>query len=290
MEEEVRKAKYLERIKRFRLMDDTFFEVCFEHDVKLTEFVLRILLDKADLHVIRAHSQYSIKNLVGHSVTFDAYATDDEGKKYDIEVQRDNRGAIPKRARYHSSLLDGRSLVKNGKYKDLVETYVIFITENDVMGDGLPLYHIERTVMETGRPFNDEAHIVYVNTSYAKVLGWDEEEPDELSPLVKLMHDFRCANPNDMYYDIFAQRTRYFKENEKGVSHMCEIMEELYEEARQEAEAKFEEEKVRFAEEKEAAMKNAIRMIKDGLKVEKISEYTSLPVEKVQELADLIAG
>lgn len=72
------------------------------------------------------------------------------------------------------------------------------------------------------------------------------------------------------------------------------VIEELCEEVRQEtlaqAEVKFAAEKTRFAEERENAMKSAIRMIKDGLKAEKISEYTSLPVEKVQELADLIAG
>ena len=31
------------------------------------------------------------------------------------------------------------------KYENLCESYVIFITENDIMKAGLPIYHIDRT-------------------------------------------------------------------------------------------------------------------------------------------------
>ena len=30
------------------------------------------------------------------------------------------------------------------------------------------------------------------------------------------MHDFACTNPADMHYKILADKTRFFKENEKG--------------------------------------------------------------------------
>ena len=52
------------------------------------------------------------------------------------------------------------------------------------------------------------------------------------SDIGKLMHDFACANPDDMKYDILAEKTRYFKKNEKGEEHMCKIMEELAAEER----------------------------------------------------------
>jgi len=54
------------------------------------------------------------------------------------------------------------SLVVDGKVGD--HSFVIFITENDVLKAGLPIYHVERTVQETGTVFNDQAHIVYVNS------------------------------------------------------------------------------------------------------------------------------
>ena len=47
----------------------------------------------------------------------------------------------------------------------------------------------------------------------------------------KLMHDFLCSDPDDMHFDILAERSRYFKENPKGVSEMCKAMEDMRNEA-----------------------------------------------------------
>ena len=269
--DELQHQKNLERIKKLRLLDDDFLSVCFDQDKECTQFVLRILLNKEDLKVIEVKTQYSVKNLQGHSVILDVFATDSNNMRYDIEIQRADRGASPKRARYNSSLIDDQVLIAGDSYEVLPETYVIFITENDVIGKGRPIYHIERMITETGEAFEDGSHIVYVNAAYK-----------DDSQLGKLMHDFSCANPNDMNYSVLAQKTRYFKEDTKGVTHMCRIMEEMCAEVRAEG----------FADGKanaEVAIKNAIRMLKDGLQVEKISQYTELPVEKVEELAALIA-
>ena len=43
----------------------------------------------------------------------------------------------------------------------------------------------------------------------------------------KLMHDFNCTDADDMNYDIMAERTRYLKENPKGVNEMCKVLEEM---------------------------------------------------------------
>lgn len=60
-------------------------------------------------------------------------------------------------------MFDTRLTTSGSKH---TETYIIFITSNDVLAGGLPIYTIERTVQETGKLFNDKAHIVYVNGSY----------------------------------------------------------------------------------------------------------------------------
>lgn len=99
------------------------------------------------------------------------------------------------------------------------ETYVIFITEHDIWKRGKPLYKVRRTFEDTADPFDDGAHILYVN---------GECQSD--SPLGRLMHDFFCTNPNDMYSEVLAERARFFKEDEKGVTAMCRVMEELYNE------------------------------------------------------------
>lgn len=173
----------LQRIREFRLIDDDFMAAVFE-DHDCAEFLLRIILKRDDLIVREVHGQYSIKNLQGRSVRLDILAVDRNNRAYNIEVQRSDRGASEKRARYNSSLLDANLTDSGEEYDALNETYVIFITENDILRAGLPIYHIDRTVQETGMIFNDQAHIIYVNSQIK----------DETA-LGKLMHDFSVPIP-----------------------------------------------------------------------------------------------
>ena len=153
-------------IRKFTLMDDTFMTQVFSGDKESTQELLRIILKRKELTVARSATQLTIGNLFGRSVRLDIYATDDAGKQYDIEVQQEDKGAAPERARLNSAMFDSRLTTSGEKYSDLPETYIIFITANDVLGDGLPVYNIERTIQETGKLFHDRAHIVYVNGAY----------------------------------------------------------------------------------------------------------------------------
>lgn len=208
-------AKYLTLLKNFRLLDDNFMSKVFE-DKECTQLLLHIILGREDLIVQEVRGQHSIKNLQGRSVRLDILATDQEGKSYNIEIQRSDEGADVHRARYNSSLLDANITHPGDRYDALRETYVIFITERDVFKDGLPIYHIERRVRETGKPFNDGSHIIYVNA---------QQKND--TPLGRLMHDFACTQADDMHYPILAKRVRYFKEDAKGAANMCREVEKL---------------------------------------------------------------
>ena len=247
----------LQRLRGLRLIDDDFMAAVFEERA-CAEFLLQIILKRDDLTVKEVHGQYSVKNLQGRSVRLDILAVDRENRAYNIEVQRSDRGASEKRARYNSSLLDANLTDAGDDYDALNETYVIFITENDVLKAGLPIYHVDRTVRETGTFFNDQAHIVYVNSQIK----------DETA-LGKLMHDFFCTNSKDMNYSILAQRVRYFKEDTKGVAAMCRAMEKMRDET-----------------EHETSVKHALAMLADGVPCEKVAKYTDLSIEEVRALAE----
>lgn len=83
----------------------------------------------------------------------DVKANDVPNKQYDVELQRADSGTKPKRARYNSSLMDANSILLGNDTEMLPETCVIFITKNDVFEGALPIYHIDRTIKETGRCF-----------------------------------------------------------------------------------------------------------------------------------------
>ena len=240
----------------FRLLDDDFMSKVFE-DRKCAEFLLQVILNRNDLKVISVTSQYAI-NLQGRSVRLDILAVDQQDRVYNIEIQRNDKGAGVKRARYNSSLIDANVTEPGDQYQELNETYVIFITENDVLGENLPIYHVDRIIRETGKMFNDESHIIYVNSQIK----------DETA-LGKLMHDFACTNAKDMYYEVLADRVHYFKEDEKGVAVMCKAMEDMRNEA--------------------AKMKavHIARLMLDGgkLSYEDIAAYTELTIEEVEKIA-----
>lgn len=263
-QEEIPESKYREIIDSFCLMDDEFMSKCFEDNIECTELVLHIILGNDDLEVQSVHAQHSMKNLQGRSIRLDVYATDKSGKKYNIEIQRSDKGADSRRARYNSSLIDANILEIGEDFDSLSETYVIFITENDVLGGGKPIYHIERKIEEfDNKIFGDGSHIIYVNG-----------QCKDNTPLGLLMQDFSCTSPNRMNYGILAERTRYFKEDKEGFSTMSRIMEEFLKKTA--AEAKWESNRT-----------NALRMIRDGvLSYEKIAEYSGLSLDEVKALAD----
>lgn len=150
--------------------------------------------------------------------------------------------------------------MRGEKYENLRETYVIFITENDVLKAGLPIYHIDRVIKENGRLFGDEAHIIYVNAQIQ----------DETA-LGKLMHDFTCTRPEDMKYKILANRVRYFKEDEKGVDDMSQILDDMRKETAH-----------------ENALEIAERMLASGkFSYEEVAVYVNLSVDEIKKLENI---
>ena len=251
----------LQRLRGFRLLDDDFLTKCFEQDTASIELVLRIVLEKPDLKVLDVRTQVFVENLLNRSVRFDILATDSTGAKINVEIQRADKGAGRKRARYNSSMMDATLLKKGDDFDNLPETWVVFITENDVIGKGLPLYPVERCFLGTGERFEDGSHILYVNGAYRGD-----------TPIGKLMHDFSCTNAADMYYTTLADRVRFFKESKEGILIMCKVMEDMRKESLQEGI-------------KEGAINTAKRMLADGiLTLEKIAEYAGLPLDEVKKL------
>ena len=248
-------AEDLQRLRGFRLLDDDFMSKVFE-DKECVQLLLQVILGKKDLRVQKVHAQYDVKNLQGRSIRLDIVAVDKNGQVHNVEIQRSDKGANVKRARYNSSLLDANVTEPGDDFKDLAETYVIFITENDVLEAGLPIYHIDRTILETGRAFEDESHIIYVNSQIK-----DETE------LGRLMHDFSCTDAKNMYYKILADRVRYFKEDEKGVENMCRALEEMREQERLETKYEF-----------------VNSLWEDGIRdLERIAKLTKLTLDNVKE-------
>ena len=100
----------LQRLRGFRLLDDDFLTKCFDGDPKYIQFVLRIVMEKPDLEVEDVRTQVFVENLLNRSVRLDVLATDSTGQTINVEIQRSDKGAGRKRARYNSSMMDANLL------------------------------------------------------------------------------------------------------------------------------------------------------------------------------------
>ena len=273
----VTKENDLQRIKELRLMDDDFFSEALDGKTKAVEYILNTILERDDIKVKSTKAQVEYKSATKRSIKLDIQAEDVHGRLMDIEIQRSDRGSGVRRARFHSSMIDRTLLSKGEDLEDLVDTYVIFITENDKFGKGVPLYHIERRIKEMDNAlFGDGAHILYVNGEYRNLEH----------PVGSLMHDFNCKDAKDMVNPLLAEEVRYLKETEGGQSQMCRLLEEMRNEAAEKAKAEGKAEG-RAEGNHEKAVNTALKMLLRGRdSIEEIAEITGLSLEEVRKLAD----
>ena len=252
-------------IKNFTLMSDIFMRNVFKKRECL-EYVLQVIMEKQDLHVIDQIIQKDYKNLQGRSAVMDCVARDSTGKQFDVEIQQDNEGASPKRARYHSGLMDMNTLNPGQDFEELPESYVIFITRDDILGYGLPIYHIDRQIKELNEAFQDEAHIIYVNSR--------KQDDTELG---RLMHDLHCKKADEMHSPILAKRMYELKETQKGVELMCHEMEKIYSEGMESGEKRGE---------LKAKKETALSMAEEGMNIQKIARLVKVSEKDVQKWID----
>jgi len=212
------RGKLEKAIDEMNLFDDDLMSKVFDGNIEAAELILKIILQRDDIKVLSVKGQVDMKNpyAKGRNIRIDVYAIDSKGERFNVEVQRDEKGAHIRRARYNGSMLDTRMLKKKQDFKELKDAYVIFICRHDKFGKGLPVYHVDKVIRETGESYDDGAHIIYLNGIYK---GDDD--------FGRLAHDFNCTNPDEIYYKPLAEGVRHFKEEEEGRDGMCESFEKL---------------------------------------------------------------
>ena len=256
MKNRAQHEKDLRSIAEFRMFDDTFMSAVFDGQIPETELLLRVILSQDDIQVESSEAQFYISNIYGHEARLDILARDRQGKAYNVEVQRVLAGASVQRARFNGAMVDVTLLKRGEEHQNLPDRYTVFITEDDMFGKGLPVYHASNKIDELeNAPLGDGGYIVYVNGQYRNTD----------TPVGILMHDFFCVNADEILNPLLKNRVKYLKETEGGLNEMCKIMEN------------------RLNEEKIELAKRAIQRGK--LSLADIAETIGLPLAFVEELA-----
>lgn len=166
-----------------------------------------------------------ISKVISRGARLDVLAEDKKGVICHLEIEGADVADHARRTRFYGSVTDGEFLRKGRDYSELPERYIFYISRKDIWKDGYTVYEEEKRFRQTGEKHNDGSHLIYVNA-----------EIDDGSRIAKLMKYFKKADPFDDSEGELSKRVRFLKTEEGGIEIMCEIMEKIREEGKQEGE------------------------------------------------------
>ena len=282
------KKNFEKYAKLLNPIDDLMFCKMAEHK-EFCEEILRVILEDEGLTVIEAIPQWQGKNLSGRSVVLDAKCVTGDGRQINIEVQKADDDNHLKRARYNAAILTTNISKTGTKFEFIPDVCIVFISKFDIFEGGLPLYHIDKVVRETGQVIEDGLTEIFVNT-----VNYDGSKP---SRLMKLFTE-NDAYSNDEF-PVTSELKSRLKSSEGGSRAMNEILEKLISDEKRESEKRGREEGIMLGKEEgmmlgkeegimlgkeEGAKMIAKTMIEEGLPTELIMRYTGLSEEAVAAL------
>lgn len=129
---------------------DAFLFAAAMSEPEVCRVVLEILLGRK-IESVTVNTEHSLMfSSDCRSIRLDVYSEDGEGNHYNVEMQRANKGDLPKRSRFHQAEMDVLSLKVGEDYKILEPNYVIFICCFDPFGKGLYRYTFSNRCAENG--------------------------------------------------------------------------------------------------------------------------------------------
>ena len=274
------KKNFEKYAKLLNPIDDLMFCKMAEHK-EFCEEILRVILEDEGLTVVEAIPQWQGKNLSGRSVVLDAKCVTGDGRHINIEVQKADDDNHLKRARYNASILTTNIAKTGKKFEFIPDVCIVFISKFDMFDGGLPLYHIDKVVRETGQVIDDGLTEIFVNT-----VNYDGSKP---ARLMKLFTD-NDAYSNDEF-PITSELKSRLKSSEGGSRTMNEILEKLISDEKRESEKRGRKEGIlegKIEGKIEGANEEKLRIAKDmkasGLGFDFIARFTGLTEDTIAAL------
>ena len=213
------KVKYtkeeIEIARSLRPIDDTFFRTMAKNNIPLVEHIIKVILNRDDISIVKVNTQDDIHIFEkGHSVILDCLGVDNNGVLYDIEVQKYNNDNLEKRVRYYSSLLDSRyALSKGVLFKEIIETYIIILMEEDYFHLGGQVYEVEKQIKGYNFPYIDGSNIIFTTAA-----NKGRKELDNM------MQSLVADDYREMKDDVIKGCVMYYKTTQDGDDKVCEAV------------------------------------------------------------------
>lgn len=212
-------------VAKLRPIDDVFFELLAE-DIAFCQEILRVILEDDKLTVTNVVVQSALRNVYGRSVRLDALCTLGDGRKCNVEVQRSPYDDHLRRVRLNAASITKVESEPGELFSEIPNVCIVYISEFDFLGGRKTIYHIDKVIRETGTAIDDGLQEVFVNTCV-----------DDGSDIAELMRCFMQTDVNNPKFPVFSSRVNQFKNTERGMHRMCELMERYMAEGKAEARA-----------------------------------------------------
>ena len=258
---------------KYGISSDFIFKLVFNHEQLAKKLIEKILgISITTLTVLQSEKFVLNGKKDGKAVRLDIFAKDDEGRGYDIEMQSSNdpNDPLPLRARYYVSMLDQEAINKGEHYRELKQTYVIFICNFALFGGKRRLYTFNfRCNEDPSIKLNDNSTIVFLCSKGKSNSGIDKD-------IVSFL---------DYINDDSQIKSDFVKEIDERVSQLNQNPDEqgginMYEWAFQERS-----DRARAEGRAEGQVELIINMIKENVPFELIAKCSKLTVEKVRQIA-----
>jgi predicted transposase/invertase (TIGR01784 family) len=167
-----------------KISDPIMFASVFT-DPSLCKELLEIILEIPIDHVEIISSEHTVVPELGaKGVRLDVYVADGLGTKFNVEMQNVNKHDLERRSRYYLTANDIDCIRRGMLYKDMNDTYVIFICQFDPFKDGLPVYTVTPHCKETGHEMPDGTTRMFLST-----VAWSRCENPRLRSFLRYVHE-----------------------------------------------------------------------------------------------------
>ncbi len=275
-----------EEMKKTCLMSDIVMNYAFNGNTELTQFLLRILLEREDIKVVRVRTQeqISLMDSDAHFIILDIHAVDTEDTHYDIEMQRIHTKDLPQRGTVYAGHLLSRYYRKGRKdYTKIPKVYVLFLIDDCKFPQDKLYVRYHTTMDETNEEMDRSPETYLFNMKYRGEktqfmdlfadIGECEDEKIRYGEVKEIMVQYHQINGggNDMINHPLENATR------RGVEYGMKVgMEKGMEKGMKKG---VEKGKI------EANEQFCLTLLRDGLySEEKIAELLHMPLSEVQKL------
>ena len=162
----------------FRI-SDFVFKLVFKNEQYAKHLIEKILGKTIrSIKLVDAEKVITDNNFDAKGVRFDIYVEDEEGSRYDVEMQsvQTEQELLALRSRYYISMMDVDAINKGDEYQELKKSVVIFLCNFAIFDGKLRQYNYIRCARQNkDLELKDDTEIIFLSSKGAKSDIIDED-------------------------------------------------------------------------------------------------------------------